>query len=436
MLAANAESVPVTETSHRSSFFRQSGWLMIANIAGGMMMWAVHFLSKAIGPKEYGIFGVLLAIVMLVPNMPLQMVLAHQTAQALATRRERQLAGMIRLALLGTFVLWLVGTLIVGLLHQSILTRWGITNPVGFWLTILAVLGALWQPIFWGVLQGAQNFLWWGWSMIINGVGRVTLAASMVWLLVTMDRPNSYAAGILVGVLAGYVVSTSLAAWHARRLWAVEAVAFDRGAFLREAIPPMLVFAAFQFLLTADTMFVKSYFSNDQAGFYLSAGTLSRALMWFVGPLAAVMFPRLVHSAAKAEKSNLMGLVLMGTGVLAIVGAASLSVLGPFIVKIVSGEKFVAVASSILPWYAFAMVPLCLANVLLNNLLAQSSLKAAVPLFVLAVAYGFALTRFHDSLQMVLKTMGLCNVALLLICAWFTWAVKRPQPANASTQGA
>ena len=65
MLAANAESVPVTETSHRSSFFRQSGWLMIANIAGGMMMWAVHFLNRFIHAGEYGRFGFFLAVVMI-----------------------------------------------------------------------------------------------------------------------------------------------------------------------------------------------------------------------------------------------------------------------------------------------------------------------------------------------------------------------------------
>jgi len=427
MLAAKAESVPVTESQQRSSFFRQSGWLMIANIGGGMMMWAVHFLSRPIGAQEYGIFGVLLAVVMLVPNMPLTMVLAHQTAQGLARRKERELSGMIRLALMGTFALWLVGAVIVALFHHQILAKWQITNSLGLWLTLLAVLGALWQPIFWGVLQGAQNFLWWGWSMIINGIGRFVIAAGLVWILVSMKSENSYAAGILAGVLAGYVVSTALAAWHARALWAAPTQPFDRGALLREAVPPMFAFAAFQFLLTADTMFVKAYFPSTQAGFYLSAGTLSRALMWLVGPLAAVMFPRLVHSAAKAEKSNLMGLVLVGTAVLAITGAASLSLLGPFIVKIVSGPAYVAVASSLLPWYAFAMVPLCVANVLLNNLLAQSSAKAAVPLILLAVAYGFALTRFHASLQMVLKTMGLCNIMLLLVCAFFTWVVRPTQ---------
>ena len=59
------------------------------------------------------------------------------------------------------------------------------------------------------------------------------------------------------------------------------------------------------------------------------------------------MFPRLVHSAAKAEKSNLMNLVLLGTAVLSIVGAISVSLLGPLLIRFVSGEKFVAVASAL-----------------------------------------------------------------------------------------
>ena len=70
-------------------------------------MWAVHLLNKKIPESEYSVFGVLLAVAMFVPNMPLQMVFAQQTARALATGRERELAGMIRLAWLGTFGLWL-----------------------------------------------------------------------------------------------------------------------------------------------------------------------------------------------------------------------------------------------------------------------------------------------------------------------------------------
>src|SRR6185436_11729709 len=109
MLAEKAENPPLSDAAHRSSFFRQSGWLMIANIAGGALMWGVHFLSKKIPPAEYAVFGTLLAVIMCVPALPLQMVYAQQTAAALATGRQRQLGAMIRLGWIGTTLVWFVG---------------------------------------------------------------------------------------------------------------------------------------------------------------------------------------------------------------------------------------------------------------------------------------------------------------------------------------
>jgi O-antigen/teichoic acid export membrane protein len=428
MLAAQSRDPALTGKAHRAAFFRQSGWLMIANIGGGMLMWAVHFLSRVIGPTEYGIFGAFLAVAMCIPTMPLQVVLAHQTAKALATHRERELAGMIRLVWLGTFVLWAISAILVLALQTRILERWQVTNPAALWVTLPIVLLSLWLPVFSGVLQGQQNFLWLGWSMILNGAGRLTVAAAAVLVL------GGLGTGMMTGVLLGMVLGTGVAAWQTRLLWLKPSLPFDWRSLLREVVPPMLGIGAFQFLFTADTMFVKGYFTSDEAGFYVSAGTLSRALMWLVGPLAAVMFPRIVHSAAKAEKTDLMGLVLIGTAILAVGGAVSLSVLGPWIVKFVSGGSFVKVAASVLPWYAAAMVPLALANVLLNNLLARSFFRVVPALCVLAIAYGFALTRFHDSLVMVLKTLGVFNLLLLAICAWFTWGTKVPNAETGSDQ--
>jgi hypothetical protein len=39
--------------------------------------------------------------------------------------------------------------------------------------------------------------------------------------------------------------------------------------------------------------------------------------------------------------------------------------------------SYVQQATALLPWYAWAVVPLALANVLLNNLLAHSRFKAS-----------------------------------------------------------
>ena len=424
MLAEKAEAAPATGRKHHIAFFRQSGWLMVANIAGGILMLGVHFLSKKIPDSEYGVFIVMLSLIMCVPSGPLQIVFAQQTAKALATNRERELAGMIRLVWLGTFVLWLAGLLVVFAIQGQLLARWQVANPAALWVTMLVVLLSLWMPLFSGVLQGQQNFLWLGGTMILNGAGRMGLAALLVLAL------GGYAAGMLTGAMLGLLVAVGVAVWQTRALWTGPSQPFDWRNLLGQVIPLMLGTGAFQFLFTADMMFVKSYFPGDDTAPYGGAGTMSRALMWFVGPLAAVMFPKLVHSAAKGQKSNLLGVVLTGTAVLAAGGAAGLMVLGPFAVKFVYPKSYLSIATTILPWYAWGMLPLALANVLIINLLAHARFRVVPALVVLAGGYAFALTRFHDSFVTVLQVFGVSNFLLLAVAAWFTWGDTKSRSSS------
>jgi len=424
MPAELTESAPtVTGTGHHAAFFRQSGWLMIANVSSGVMMYAVHLLAKSknISAAEYGAFGVMLSVVMCVPNLPLQMVFAQQTAKALAMNRERELAGMIRLAWWGTFALCVLLAVGVFLWQADILAGWKLASPAGLWATVVAVLLSLWMPMFWGVLQGQQDFFSLGWSTIFNGVGRISLAAGLVLLA------GWGAAGMLVGVCAGLAVATGIGVWQTRPLWLAHPQPFDWRNLLGQIVPLMLGFGAVQFVFTADMLFVRAYFSGDETGYYLSAGTMSRALMWLVIPLATVMFPKIVHSVARSEKSNLLGVVLLGTGILSAGGALVLTVLGPLIIRLVYKDSYVQVAAAVLPWYAWAMVPLSLAYALVNNLLARSQFRIVPVLVVLAAAYGFALTRYHDTLIMVLKTLGVFNLLLLGACAWFTFHGSGPR---------
>jgi O-antigen/teichoic acid export membrane protein len=419
MPAQHVETAPLTAAAHRASFFRQSGWLMIATVVGGVFMLAVHLLAHAIPKGEYGQFVAFLSVAMFIPATPLQMVLAQQTARAIALHREHELSGLIRAAWLGTFLVWLVAVGVVLLFQSKIMAQWNISNPAAIWLTLPALLFTAWLPMFYGVLQGQQNFLWMGWSMLINGVGRVVISAFAVIVL------QFYAPGMVLGLLGGLVVSFVIAVWPTRGLWLPSPRSFEWRSVLQQVIPLTLGFGAYQFLLTADTMLIRGCFSVEDSAFYGSAGTFARASMWLVGPLAAVMFPKIVHAKAKGEKSDLMGLVLVGTVILAAGGATGLSVLGPWMAGLIFGRDFVQPDSVLLPWYAWAVVPLSLANVLLNNLLARSLFKVVPALCVLAVGYGFALSRFHDTPVMVIKTLGVGNLLLLAVCAYYTWGVKQ-----------
>ena len=422
MAETKTESVPTIDHKPHAAFFRQSGWLMIANIAGGMMTLGVHPLNKHIPDGEYTAFGVLLMVVACLPTTPLQMVFAQQSALALATGRERQLAGMIRLAWLWTFIVWALASAAVFLFQGAIVERWQLPGAAGLLVTLPLLLVSLWAPMFTGVLQGRQDFFWMGWSSILGGTGRLAMAAFFVLAL------GFGAAGMMAGALIGVAFAAGIAIWRTRDLWALRAESFDLKSLLRQVMPLVFGFAACQFMFTSDTMFAKAYFSPDAMKPYVAAGTLSRGLLWLVMPLAAVMFPKIVQSSVKREKNNLFGLVVLGTGVLGICGLAGLWLTGPWVVKILYKASDLGGTMALIPWYAGAMVPLALANVMVNDLLARSRFSVVPWMVLLAVAYGFTLpwmlNHFPGRQEVALQTLGAFNLLLFGICSWFAWGVK------------
>ncbi len=421
--------LPTVDHKPHAAFFRQSGWLMISTIAAGGLTFGVHFLSKAksVNETQYAAFGTLLMVVACLPAMPMQMIFAQQSAMALATGRERQLSGMIRLAWLWTFLGWLALALAVLIFQKQIVAGWRLPDTTGLWVTLFLLLCSLWVPMFSGVLQGRQDFFWLGWATIFGGVGRVGGAAFLVLLL------GLGASGMVGGALIGVGLVAMIAIWRTRDLWLLRVEKFDGKSLTRQVVPLMFGFGACQFMFTADTMFAKAYFKDDQMAPYVAAGTMSRALLWLVLPLATVMFPKLVHANARAEKSNLFGIVVVGTAVMAICGGLGLWLVGPFVVKLVYTSNYIKEATVLLPWYAAAMVPLALANVLVNDLLARSKFGVVPYMVILAVSYGFALpallNHFPGRVEVVLQTLGVFNLMLFLVCAWFAWGVKeKPKP--------
>jgi hypothetical protein len=429
----------VSEATHNSTapaaekhvgFFRQSGWLMIANMVGGAMAMGVHFLNKKIPAAEYSIFGTLLMVTAFLPTMPLQMIFAQQTASALALGRERQIAAMIRRASFGIGALWLLLVGGVLLFHGQIMKAWELPSVVPLGVTMLAVLVALLGPLYTGVLQGKQDFLWMGWAGLGAAAGRVGIAAVLVLVFA------GGATGMMLGAFLGIGVGFMITLWRSRDLWTLPGEAFDGKTLWRQIAPLILGFGVCQFMFTTDTMYAKAFFSGDEMKHYVAAGTLSRALLWLVLPLAAVMFPKLVHSSAKSEKSNLFGLVILGTAVLAIGGALGLWVLGPWVVRIVYKPEDVAGTVALLPWYTGAMIPLALANVMANDLLARAKFKAVPWMTLVGVGYAITLPlllkQFPGRMEVVLQTLAGFNVLLLAVCAWFSWRTPPITPTQSS----
>jgi len=423
MISETMETTPAPARKEHAVFFRQSGWMMTAAIVGGFMSLGIHFLSKRVDQEQYGIFGILLMVTVCLPTTPLQMLLTQQTASALATNRVRQLSSMIRLTWLWTTGFWLIAALLVFVFRNQIALRWEMPTLTPLWITLATVLVALWLPIFGGALVGRQDFFWSGWSAILMGAFRLGVAAVLVLGFA------SGATGMMIGALAGAVAAVSVPIWRTRDFWRMPAEKFDTRAVTRKAVPLILGFWAFQFMFTSDTLFAGAFFP-DQMGTYFAAGTLSRAMLWLVLPLATVMFPKLVHSNAKAEKNNLLAVVLLGTAVLAILGGVGLYVVGPLVVKMVFPPDYATAIMRLLPWYVGAMIPLTLTNVLVNDLMARDKFKVVPLIVLLAIVYGFTLpyvlNHVSKTPETILQALGGFNLLLLVVCA--VAAFRKPKP--------
>ncbi len=433
-MPANAvESPPMTAPSHKSSFFRQSGWMMITAVAGGALMFGVQIISKRfLSDEEYSAFAVLIQLTnwMTIPALGLQMVFTQQAAGAVTDLHRRQLVGTMKAVMLWTFCVWLAMVGLAVIYHNQWIAALKLTNPMSLWLTVAAGLVMLWLPIYQGLLQGRQNFLWLGWAATFNGAGRLVIGA------IIMIAFHGQAAGVMAAVLIGLVAALGAAVWQNLDLWREPTGAFNVRGWLQRVVPLTLGFGASLFIFSADAIVVQNYLgAKVNTADYMFAATLCRAIVLFTAPLAAVMFPKLVHSRASAQKTNLMGLTLLGTGGLSAVAVLGLALVSPIIMQHFSKGDHDSMVTMVrlIPLFAGAMVPLGMGNVLLNNLMAHSRFKVVPVLVILAAGYWIALQNYHDSFKTVIQTFGVFSLIFLAVCAFFTWVVDKEKADGAAS---
>lgn len=402
--------------------------MVSCTVISGVVFYLVHPVAMSfVSVDEYGVFGFLLSVVnnMAILSVGLQSVFAQQASVAVTENDRRALASTVRGVSGGVFLLWLATAAVVYFNRDSICAENNIANPVALWLTLLSTLVLLLTPIYLGLLQGCQNFLWVGWTQLFNSAGRLAAIAVILAL-------GGRVAGLTGGLMIGAVAAFALCFFMSRSFWARAGGSVDWRAWLGRVVPLTLGLGAFQFMMTGDGLLVQKWFKDvpGQTGLYVFAGTLGRALCAFTGPVVAVMFPKIVRSNALSEKSNALGLTVVTTAVMAVVGALGLCLAIPRILPVFKPEY--AGAGTLLPWFSFAMIPLAMSNVLLNHLLARNRYAVTPWIAAVAVAYIWALTKHHGTFVEMLQTLSVASLIFFAVVAFFSWRDARAGAVSAN----
>ena len=421
-----------TKEKHYVTFFKQSGWLMFASVASGGLMFAVHpIVSRGVPPGEYGVFTTLLQVIALmgIPAVGLQPVIAQQEAAATTDEQKRVVASEFRGVWTAIFFIWLAMILVVAIFWQQALAGLKIENSAALAAALVVGLASMWMPLVNGILQGRQNFAWLGHTNILNGVGRLGLIAIVVFLF------HGWAASAMSAVFAGMMMVVLVGGWQVRDVWKTPKVPVAWRNWLGRVVPLTFGLGAATFMLSADMIFTQNYFPREQTGFYAAAGMIGRALVFFTQPLSQVMFPKLARSKATGEKSHALELAL-GATLLAGLAAAIACTLFPSLPLRAACYKpdYIAIASPLVPWFAWCMLPLTLSYVLINSLMARAKFSAVPWLVLVAIAYGVTLAMvgsyarnlpdIQAGLRLMIQTLGGFNLLLFAVCAWFTWGAK------------
>ena len=440
----------MTEES-KAMFFRQSGWVALATVLGGVFLTAVHIVVTGPGgmeETEYSTFVTLLRVQLLIsiPAAGIQTLLARQSAAANSPEEVRKLMAAFRRVVFFVLILWL-GLIAAFSIIQSgndqFYKHWKVSNPVSVWLTLAVGLVSLLLPAARGILMGRQDFKNLGWSIVIDGVGRFAAVMAAIFL-------GYQAAGGMAAVLIGLLCSLALSFYCIRDLPWRENETLNWLPWLKQALPLAIGPGVLVIMFSADVLFVQETFPDTQTHFYMPVATVGLALFMFATPMGMVMFPKLVSSHAEGKGNLALRYAFTGTFILGSFAFVILLLIPKLPLWIIYFKSPIYWQSSpLIPWYIASLFPLLLANVIIGNLLAKERLngwKCAV-LLLLAAGYVFALVNQRpqlmtmtnnvvmaknelasatkDAFQRVIITFGAFNLAFLTVVGLFTWLSQR-----------
>ena len=405
-------------------FAKNMGFVFLAFMVVNVCSYLFHiFMSRSLGPIDYGILASLFSLFMIisVPAQSLQMVMAKYVSGFKAYQEfgktrlllKRSLRSVSLVAALVFVLLLLVSRYLSSFLH--------IPSRLPLVIISVALVLAIISPVTLGVLQGLQQFGYFGVDMMTGGIGKLIFAVFFVYLGLRV-------VGATLGLVLGYLFALLLALFLLRPFLSRGQDAGNCSFKLESAggyfLAAGLTSLCYMALISVDILLVKHFFGPFQAGHYAAASILAKIVFYLPGGIIMVMFPRASELHALKEESRIVlkkslfyGLVLCSSVVVLYFVVPS------FVVKVLLGKEYIP-AVPLIGTFGLAMFFFVLANILSIYQLSVNEFKF-LKILVIATILEIALVIiFHNTLaQIILILLGIA-LFLFVFNGWYVFFDK------------
>lgn len=390
---------------------------MVANVGN----YVFHvFMSRSLGPADYGILASLLSVFLIVsvPVGAIQTSITKYTSHFKAQGQYEKINGLLsglvkRLSLVGVAgfgILALASGYMASFLH--------LPSRIPIFLVGASLMLCFLLPAVLGVLQGLQKFNDLASNMILQVSSKLTLAIPLVYLGLSV---NGALAGCVVAPLAGFLFALVPLSFLSKQYGTTNPLNFSE--IYRYAFPVLITLLFFMVLINIDVVLVKHFFAPSQAGYYSAASVLAKVIFYLPGAIGIVMFPRISELYSLSEDTTLiLKRSLFYTGLICGTAVMLYFLIPSPIILLIFGKQYLSTVP-LIGLFGLAIGFFALANVLFLYQLAVHQLRFLKVLALMIPLELILIILFHQNLTQVILILLATGLFLLIVNSYYVFVV-------------
>ncbi|MBI2546264.1 hypothetical protein HYV81_03730 [Candidatus Woesearchaeota archaeon] len=369
-------------------------------------------MSRKLGPAEYSILAVLLAIFQVaavVAGVVSNIIIKYITyfkAKSQYDKISTLLSASMRYLMAFGFLIFLLLTLF----SADIAEFFRIPSA----LSVILLGMFIWSFLFISALLSAINGLQWyitlGLNRIFDALATLLLGILLVYLFALGVK------GALVAMVLGALATIPFCLWSLRTILSIKKTRLGNIGLSQYILLAAAASVCIGILLNLDVILVKYFFKEVESGFYGALSLIGTVVFFISGALNTIIFPKVSESHSNGEDtSEYLRFGMLWTAVGCIIVITAYFLFPDFIVLVMLGSEYDI--AGYIGIYAIAMSLLALSNILVVYNLAikrWSILYVVVPAVFLELLLIYL---FHQTLLHVVIVVLLFHVILFAALA-------------------
>ena len=402
-------------------FTRQVTIILVASMVANVGNYVFHvFMSRSLGPADYGILASLLSVFLIVsvPVGAIRTAITKYTSHFRAQGEYEKINGLLSGLIKRLFLMGLAGFGVFALGSGYMASFLHIPSRTPIFLVGVSLMLSLLLPAVLGVLQGLQKFNGLASNSILRVSSKLILGILLAYLGLGV---NGALTGYVAAPLAGFMFALVPLSFLSKQYGATNPLNFSE--VYRYAFPVLITLLFFMIFTNIDVVLVKHFFAPAQAGYYSAASIVAKVILYLPGAIGIVMFPRISELYSLSQDTTLiLKKSLFYTGLICGTAVTLYFLIPSPIVLLLFGKEYLSTVP-LIGLFGLAIGFFTLANVLFLYQLAVHQLKFLRVLALMIPLEVILIVLFHQNLTQVILVLLATGLFLLVVNIYYVFAV-------------